>query len=115
MKGVTGDESEVAAAAANTYVERSLEPLNPHGWTTFRRVGCFSREDRDPRQQENNHERHQNFMHRQDLSDPNRQLFGVSGPVILRYSDRTPEGCAAHCSFKKGGGIGFFGISNGDG
>lgn len=93
IEGIT-DESATA-----TYVERSLAPLNPQGWTTFRRIGCFTREEREPQSQ--------NHPHLQVSSDGSEH-------VVLRYSDRTPDGCAAHCSVKTDGGVGFFGIGSGD-
>lgn len=91
MEGVT-DESATAA-----YVERSIVPLIPQGWTTFRRIGCFSREE-EPDPQDHNY------------SYPQLSL-DESEPVELTYSDHTPEGCAEQCSVKMGGGMGFFGIS----
>lgn len=94
MEGVS-DES-----VTTYYVERSVAPLNPPGWTTFRRVGCFAREE-EQEPQEQNH--------------PHLQR-SIDGPeiVVLRYSNRTPEGGAAHCSVKTGCGVGFFGIGSGD-
>lgn len=94
-KGV-GDDSATA-----TYVERSVAPLNPQGWTTFRRIGCFTRaEEREP--QDQSHHRLQHLS------------MDKSEHVALKNADRTPEGCAAHCSVEAGGGVGFFGIGSGD-
>lgn len=72
------------------YVERSVIPLNPLGWTTFREIGCFSRNRRY------------------------RRRASKTTEVKLPGDRRTPKECAALCSFKMGGGVGFFGISDGD-
>lgn len=124
--GVTDDDA--------VYVERSDVPLNPHGWTTFRQVGCFSREEEDG----HNHQRHQRHHHKRSMmpvredklplhqrvssadepsgDDSHDRRLSLAGgePVRLLGHERTPEGCAAQCATKMGGGIGFFGIGFGD-
>lgn len=123
--------------------------MNPHGWTTFRQVGCFSRQEEEGGEQHHNYHHHHHHHHHNDHHDhkrsmtslgqdklpfhqratavaepssdssydrhDNRQLLPAGpGPVRLLGHDRTPEGCAAHCATKMGGGIGFFGIGFGD-
>lgn len=133
-EGVT-DENAV-------YVERSAVPMNPHGWTTFRQVGCFSRQEQEEGEQRHrdnyhhSHGRSLTLLHQEDklpfhhqretdaetssyyphdTHPHNRRLSAAGpGPVRLLGHDRTPEGCAAHCATKMGGGIGFFGIGFGD-
>ena len=122
-------------------------PMNPHGWTTFRQVGCFSREERDGAEshQFHHHNYHHHLHHRHGRSltaldedgdegdellsfyeletatepsghRPHDRRLSLAGPdpVRLLGHDRTPQGCAAHCATKMGGGIGFFGIGFGD-
>lgn len=153
-----------SAAAVHGYVERSSIPLNPRGWTTFRRVGCFSRGEGEEETEMNRKEkkvkkrrksyRGKNFREsphhppggsggegrggtpgpsrrrakaaptagtRSDeeasSDDDHQRRLSLAGIKSLRLESpgRTPESCAKHCSRKIGGGIGFFGISSGDG
>lgn len=80
------------------YVERSMAPLDPPGWKTFREIGCYSRSP-----------------HNGD-DDPTLSQAEIkhNATVRLEGSDRSPEGCAQHCSSKHGRGVAFFGISDGD-
>eukprot|EP00752_Nemacystus_decipiens_P002399 g2263.t1 len=119
------------------YVERSALPMNPHGWTTFRQVGCFVRDGHGEEQQYHHGFHHHLHRHGRSLTpldedelpfhelmaaaEPsgrhlhNRRLsMAGAEPVRLLGHDRTPEGCAVHCATKMGGGIGFFGIGYGD-
>lgn len=63
-EGVADTDEDPTAGA---YAERSTLPMNSPGWTTFRRLGCFSREGghhhdhryRPPRPQQHHHQKHQ--------------------------------------------------------